>query len=422
MIEKIGFEDFIIQKNWTTFFLQRLFYKFLQKKKKDYIFLIILSYLFFITALVILYTHKKNLIFISGILYLFSFLSNAIFFLSKRENVLKKSIFLIQEKWKGVITFIFLFYGILGKFRNREIFYLFILYLFLSNIEYFYNFLMKTIASDKKSLEIYLPDFIKGRVKSYFSFILNNNLTFLPSSLDLDLLILTFVPIVGHAKIFFYFSIIFLFLHTSFKLYLFFLNYLKIERGYKRIVNVATRKNVRVFAAILGGGIGKRMGTEIPKQYLTVKDVPIFIYTIQKFENSPVVNKILVVVPKNWTAKTKEIINQYGIKKVYDIIPGGETRQLSSYKALQYFETILRDEDIVLIHDMVRPNVSFKMIEEAVNNVQDCVGAIPVYKSKDTLIQENEKVKGTILSILDRDSVYSVQTPQSLIWYHKRLS
>ncbi len=413
MIDKIEFEDFIESRSWINYLIRKLINKLnINFDKSKMIFFIILSYLFYFTSLILLYIQKRKLFFISGILYFLSYLVNAILYLNKKSDDKTKSIFLLQEKWKAVISFLFMFYSIFGRFRDKEIFYLFILYLFLSNIIYFYNILMKIISKDTKSFTIYLPDYITGRIKYFFSFILNNNLSFLPNGTDLDLLILTFVPIIGRQKIFFYVAIIFLFLDSSFRLYIFFINYLKIEKGMKRIMNITTRKNVRIYAALLGGGIGKRMGTETPKQYLTVKDIPVFIYTIQKFENSPVINRILLVVPANWTSKTKELLNKYGIKKIYDVIPGGETRQLSSYKAIQYFETVLRDEDIVLIHDIVRPNVSSKMIEDCVNKVQEGLGAIPVYKSKDTLIKENEKIKGIVKDVLDRELVHSVQTPQ----------
>lgn len=413
MIDKIEFEDFITSKSWINFFLKKLFGKFnIGIEKENRVFFIVLSYILYFSSLVFLYIQKRKLFFISGILYFLSYIVNAVVYLNIRWDEKSKSVFLLQEKWKGIIGFLFLFYGILWKFRRVEIFNLFIFYLFLSNVIYFYNILMKIISKDTKSLTIYLPDFIRGRIKYFFSFILNNNLAFLPNGTDFDLLILTFIPIIGKPKIFFYTAIIFLFLDSTFRIYLFFINYLKIEKGLKRIVNITMRKNVRVYAALLGGGIGKRIGSEIPKQYLTVKEIPILIYTIQKFENSPIVNKVLLVVPKNWTAKTKELLEKYEIKKVYDVIPGDETRQLSSFKAIQYFETVLRDEDIVLIHDVVRPNVSLKLIEDCVNNVHECLGAIPVCKPKDTIVKENEKIRGTIQNILERESVYSVQTPQ----------
>lgn len=413
MIEKIEFEEFITSKSWINHFIKKLFNNFnINFDKGKTVFFIILSYSFYVSSLIFLYIQRRKLFFLSGILYFFSYLVNALLYLSNKSDDKSRSIFLLQEKWKGIISFLFIFFSIFGRFRNREIFYLFILYLFLSNIIYFYNILMKIISKDTKAFTIYLPDYIRGRIKYFFSFILNNNLSFLPNGTDFDLLILTFVPIIGHQKIFFYIAIVFLFFDSALRLYLFFINYLKIEKGMKRTINIATRKNVRVFAALLGGGIGKRIGAEIPKQYLTIKDIPIFIYTIQKFENSPAVNKILLVVPKNWTAKTKELLTQFGLKKVYDVIPGGDTRQLSSFKAIQYFETVLRDEDIVLIHDIVRPNISLKLIEDCVNKVQEGIGAIPVYKSKDTIIKENDKIKGIVKDILDREFVYSVQTPQ----------
>ncbi len=178
-------------------------------------------------------------------------------------------------------------------------------------------------------------------------------------------------------------------------------------------------------AIILAGGTGKRMNDkfDVPKQFIKLKDKEIIIHTIQKFEGCDNIHKILIVMNTKWLDYTKRLIDKYGFRKVIDIISGGETRQESSYNSLTYLrkryykDLSTNTDDVILIHDAVRPFVNQRIINETIKKTEEYSAVCTVVKTIDTIVEsENEFVK----AIPDRKSLYSEQTPQgfkfSLIW------
>ena len=79
------------------------------------------------------------------------------------------------------------------------------------------------------------------------------------------------------------------------------------------------------YVILLAGGVGKRMGTDIPKQFLEVDGKPIIVYSIENFQRNPQIEKIVVVCVKDWIDKTWELIKKYSLTKVEWIIEGGNT-------------------------------------------------------------------------------------------------
>ena len=141
-----------------------------------------------------------------------------------------------------------------------------------------------------------------------------------------------------------------------------------------------------VYGVVLAGGVGSRMGGDKPKQYLTVKDKPIIIYTIEKFISVPQLEKILVLCPSKWVEHTKNLIAKH-IAPAADrvaVIEGGSTRNETIMNAIRYIENEgnLNDDTIIVTHDSVRPFV----------------------ESRDHRV---------ISAIPDRSVMYQGQTPQS---------
>ena len=123
-----------------------------------------------------------------------------------------------------------------------------------------------------------------------------------------------------------------------------------------------------VYGVVLAGGVGSRMGGDKPKQYLTVKDKPIIIYTIEKFISVPQLEKILVLCPSKWVEHTKNLIAKH-IAPAADrvaVIEGGSTRNETIMNAIRYIENEgnLNDDTIIVTHDSVRPFVTYRIIEE----------------------------------------------------------
>ena len=121
-----------------------------------------------------------------------------------------------------------------------------------------------------------------------------------------------------------------------------------------------------IFAAILAGGIGSRMGgTDTPKQFLDLGDKPVIIHTIEKFAINNKIDKIIVLTPQSFINHTNHLIDEYiGENKDIMVIEGGETRNDTLINSISYIdENFGIDEDsIILTHDSVRPFVTHRII------------------------------------------------------------
>ena len=170
-----------------------------------------------------------------------------------------------------------------------------------------------------------------------------------------------------------------------------------------------------VYGVILAGGVGSRMGGEKPKQYLTVKNKPIIIYTIEKFFTCPEFEKVIVLCPEQWVEHTKNLIKKYispALKKVV-VIEGGSTRNETIMNAVDYIEAEgnLDKDTIIVTHDSVRPFVTHRIIEENISVCRKFGACDTVIPATDTIV---EAANGKEISdIPDRSIMYQGQTPQS---------
>lgn len=165
-------------------------------------------------------------------------------------------------------------------------------------------------------------------------------------------------------------------------------------------------KQKRNCAIILAAGKGKRMGTDIPKQYIEINGYPILYYTIRAFEES-FIDEIILVTGKGEEDFCKEkIVDKYNFNKVKAIVPGGKERYDSVYMGLQQVE----NAEYVFIHDGARPFVTNEILErmqQSVEKYNACVVGVPV---KDTIKIVNKQ--NIITDTPDRSCVWAVQTPQ----------
>jgi 2-C-methyl-D-erythritol 4-phosphate cytidylyltransferase len=159
-------------------------------------------------------------------------------------------------------------------------------------------------------------------------------------------------------------------------------------------------------AIILGGGVGKRVQGEIPKQFLPLGTRPMIVHTVEAFQQSPAIDAIVVVVPAGWEQRCSEELQPSDFTKIEGIITGGETRQLSCWQALQYLAAY--PPHICVIHDAARPLVTGEMIEKAVREgTEGMTFGLPVI---DTIVECRD---GAIFTVLPREQLRQVQTPQS---------
>ena len=160
-------------------------------------------------------------------------------------------------------------------------------------------------------------------------------------------------------------------------------------------------------AIVLAAGSGKRMNSQVHKQYLIIQDRPVLYYSLKEFEDSAVDEIVLVVGKGEDEFCRKEIVDKYGISKVKAIVEGGKERYHSVFEGLKQTS----DADYVLIHDGARPFVNQDIIRRCMQEVQKyqaCVVGMPV---KDTIKIADEG--GYAKQTPDRKNVWMIQTPQT---------
>ena len=170
-----------------------------------------------------------------------------------------------------------------------------------------------------------------------------------------------------------------------------------------------------VFAAVFAGGIGSRMGnSETPKQYLELGTKPVIIHTIEKFFINETIDEIIVLCPKAWVAHTRDLIKKHIPEgKKITVIAGGETRNGTLEKAIEFIETNYEtDEDTVIVtHDAVRPFLTHRIIAENVEAAVKYGACDTVIPATDTIVESADGKM--ITSIPERKKIYQGQTPQS---------
>lgn len=167
-----------------------------------------------------------------------------------------------------------------------------------------------------------------------------------------------------------------------------------------------------ISALIFAGGSGSRMKTTTkPKQFLELHGKPIIIHTIEHFENHPLVDQIVIVCIEGWIEYLETLLSKFQIKKVVKVVPGGTTGQMSIFNGLEALSGNIENDDIVLIHDGVRPLINAEIITNNIECVRNNRTAITVKPVIETVIQVNED--NAITNVVDRDSCQTAVAPQS---------
>lgn len=119
-------------------------------------------------------------------------------------------------------------------------------------------------------------------------------------------------------------------------------------------------------AIIIAGGAGHRMGQAIPKQFINIYDKPVLMYTLEAFQSHSEIDAIEVVCIDGWQEVVKAYANQFNINKLKWVIKGGNTGQESIRNGVYNLENILKEEDIVIIHDGIRPIVDENVLTDVI--------------------------------------------------------
>lgn len=121
------------------------------------------------------------------------------------------------------------------------------------------------------------------------------------------------------------------------------------------------------YAIILAGGVGKRMGASIPKQFIEVYDKPIIVYTLEKFEKHPLIDEIEIVCVEGYQELVKKYVEKFNLKKVNKIVTGGENCQDSTRNGLYALEDVCKENDSIIIHMAANPLIEEDIITDCIN-------------------------------------------------------
>lgn len=174
---------------------------------------------------------------------------------------------------------------------------------------------------------------------------------------------------------------------------------------------------------LTAAGQGSRMGQDIPKQFLHIQDKPIIIHTMERFQNNPQIDAIILVTLPHWFDFVWSYAKQFGISKLKWVVPGGESGQESIYNGLSKLRDECPQDTVVMIHDGNRPMVDNDIISDSLSVFKrygSAVAAIPcteaVFKSKDGISSTKS---------IPRSELFRTQTPhtytlQQAIWAYEQ--
>lgn len=165
-------------------------------------------------------------------------------------------------------------------------------------------------------------------------------------------------------------------------------------------------------ALIIAGGSGKRMQQEIPKQFLNVNDKPIIIYTLEAFQKHPDIDEIGVVCIEGWHELLYAYGRQYKIDKLKWIVSGGENGQGSIRNGVFEAEKRYSGDDIILIHDAIRPLVSSEIISDCIIQSKLHGSAIVTVPCNTAVLRKDETETASHEVVL-RNELAMTQTPQA---------
>lgn len=164
-------------------------------------------------------------------------------------------------------------------------------------------------------------------------------------------------------------------------------------------------------ALIIAGGVGARTGQDIPKQFLSVNDKPIIIYTLECFENHPAIDGIVVSCLDGWQEMLNAYIKQFNISKVVGVIQGGVNGQDSIRNGVLYIADRYKKDDLIMVHDAIRPMLSADVISDNIDKCKKYGNAITVIPCMEAMLKSKDEIESNE-SIL-RNSLFRAQTPQS---------
>ncbi len=175
-------------------------------------------------------------------------------------------------------------------------------------------------------------------------------------------------------------------------------------------------------AMLIAGGSGQRMKQDIPKQFINVNDRPVIVYTLEAFQKHPNIDAIAVVCLEGWGEILKAYANQFNITKLKWVFGGGNNGQASLRNGVMGLAKVAKGDDMVLIHDAIRPMVSQEIISDNISCCMQHGSAITVIPCAEAMLLTSDKESSK--ESVPREHLARTQTPQAfyldkLVWAHE---
>lgn len=164
-------------------------------------------------------------------------------------------------------------------------------------------------------------------------------------------------------------------------------------------------------AIIIAGGVGGRMGQDIPKQFINVYDKPVLIYTLESFQNHPQIDAIELVCLDGWHDIVWAYAKQFNITKLKWIVSGGATGQESIRNGVYNLEDKCDPEDIVIIHDGVRPLVDDVVLSDVIVKCEQYGNAVSSMPYNEQIFLKDDEISTS--KFIPRETLMRVVTPQA---------
>ncbi len=164
-------------------------------------------------------------------------------------------------------------------------------------------------------------------------------------------------------------------------------------------------------AIIIAGGSGARMGQDIPKQFINVYDKPVLIYTLEGFQKNPQIDAIEVVCIEGWLDVVWAYAKQFNISKLKWVIPGGSTGQESIKNGVFNLEDKASNDDIIVIHDGIRPLVDNTVLTDVIIKAQKYGNAVTSLPYNEQIFVIDDEISTT--KYIPRETLRRVSTPQA---------
>ena len=165
------------------------------------------------------------------------------------------------------------------------------------------------------------------------------------------------------------------------------------------------------YAIAIAGGSGTRMKSDLPKQFIKVKDKPILVYTLESFQSSEYIDCIEVVCIEGWEKEVESYIKDYNLTKIKYIVKAGQTVQESIRNGVFNLEGKCNNDDIVLVHDGIRPIVDNRVLKDVIDKCKQYGNAVTSLPYNEQIFLKNDDISTT--QYIPRDTLRRVSTPQA---------